>query len=62
VNAVAGDLVNTISQPGQLDSADGSGVAVVIFYAYKQQTTIDSQRGEVLCQLRVLGAVAGRQL
>jgi hypothetical protein len=35
-------LVNAICQPSQLDSAYGSCIAVVIFDAYKQQTTVDS--------------------
>ena len=42
VELCASDLVNTIRQPGQLDSAYGSCITVVIFDAYKQQAAVDS--------------------
>jgi hypothetical protein len=62
MNSVACDLVHSLSKPGELDSAYPSGVAVVIFYAYQQQATVNGQRSQVLGYLSVVGTVAGRQL
>jgi len=34
----------------------------VIFYADNQQTTVNSQGGQVFSQFRVVGAISARQL
>jgi hypothetical protein len=50
---VPGNLVDTISQPSQVDTTDRAGMAVVIFDADNKQTTIDGQGREILCEIRI---------
>jgi hypothetical protein len=58
-NLVASDLVDAVSESGQLNSTHLAGVAVVIFDPDHQQPAVDSQGREVLGQFRVVGAFAG---
>jgi len=59
-NLVASDLVDAVSQLGQLDSAHLAGAAVVVFDPDNQQPAVDSQGREILGQLRVVRSFAGR--
>jgi hypothetical protein len=59
---VAGDLVDAVGEPGQLNATHPAGAAVVVLDPDYQQSAVDGQGRQVLGQLGVVGALAAGEL